>query len=300
MKKRRGNYKFLERFSWYVPGVGGMFMLLLWLLLGAVAGSIVTLILGAVAGKEAISVYGNLLSYPIMFIPPMIYAGLKSSSQAMDNKGYKLDSNNFSPLGAGLCILLVTVCTLATGFWVDCLTSLLPEMPDFLKEALQGLTSGNFLVNFLCVSIMAPLCEEWLCRGLILRGLLKTTKLRPAVAIIISAVFFAVIHMNPWQAIPAFIIGCIFGYVYYKTGSLKLTMLMHFVNNTFALICGHIDALKDMESWLDVMPVQTFTIIAAACFLLTCLTVLAFRRIPVRAQGGNIDEIPSLFDSYED
>ncbi len=70
----------------------------------------------------------------------------------------------------------------------------------------------------------------------------------------ISAVFFAVIHLNPWQAIPAFLLGCLFGYVYYRTGSLKLTMLMHFANNTFALAVAHIDAFEEAESWLDVLP----------------------------------------------
>ncbi len=51
--------------------------------------------------------------------------------------------------------------------------------------------------------------------------------MNPALAIAISAIFFATIHGNLWQGISAFILGSFFGYVYYKTGSLKLTMLMH-------------------------------------------------------------------------
>ena len=38
--RKRGNYKFLDKFSWYIPGVGGMFGLLAWLLVGALLGGI--------------------------------------------------------------------------------------------------------------------------------------------------------------------------------------------------------------------------------------------------------------------
>ncbi|MBQ2107889.1 MAG: CPBP family intramembrane metalloprotease, partial [Bacteroidales bacterium] len=228
--RKRGNYKFLDKFSWYIPGVGGMFGLLAWLLVGALLGSVALFILIAVLGKEAGSEYGNLISYPLMFVPAMIYTAVKSSSLSMTESGVKLDSNNFAPLGSVLCILLAAVGTLAIGFWAEAISSLLPDMPPALEEALKSLTSGNVILNFICVSIFAPVCEEWLCRGMVLRGLLKRSRIKPVWAIVISAVFFALIHLNPWQAIPAFLFGCLFGYVYYKTGSLKLTMLMHCVN----------------------------------------------------------------------
>ena len=88
---------------------------------------------------------------------------------------------------------------------------------------------------------------------MILRGLLYESKIKPFWAIVISSVFFAIIHMNPWQAIPAFILGCLFGYVYYKTGSLKLTMLMHFANNTMALVAARIPALEDADNWVSIL-----------------------------------------------
>ncbi|MBO6168582.1 MAG: CPBP family intramembrane metalloprotease [Bacteroidales bacterium] len=299
MRTRRGNYKFLDKFSWYLPGVGGMFALLAWLLVGALLGGIATLILTAVAGQSAGAEYGTILSYPIMFIPPMIYASLKSNSLSMDNSGCKLDNNHFAPVGALMCVLLAIVGTLALGFWADGITSLLPPMPPVLEEALKGLTSGNFFINFLAVSIFAPVCEEWLCRGMVLRGLLVRARIKPVWAIVISAAFFALIHLNPWQAIPAFLMGCLFGYVYWRTGSLKLTMLMHFTNNTFALILGHIDSMKDMESWSDVLGGPIYYILVAATLILTALVILGFSKVKLGAKEGNLDTIPSVFDSYE-
>ena len=101
---------------------------------------------------------------------------------------------------------------------------------------------------------------------MIMRGLLG--RMSPFAAITISAAFFAVIHFNPWQAIPAFILGLLFGFVYYKTGSLKLTMLMHCVNNTMAAVFSRIPAFKDAEAFIDVMNPWTYAGI--------CLCSIAF------------------------
>lgn len=297
--KRRGNYKFLDKFSYYTPGIGGMFALLALLLVGALLGSLIMLILGLAFGQDFVIEYSNLISYPVMFIPPMIYASIKSNANSMDKAGRKLDNNHYEPVGGVLCALLAVAGTLAVGFWSDGLVALLPEMPPVLKNALEGLTTGNFLLNFITVSLLAPICEEWLCRGMVLRGLLTGSRMKPAWAILISAAFFALIHFNPWQAIPAFIIGCLLGYVYYRTGSIKLTMLMHFTNNTFALICGHIDALKDMDTWTDVLPEPQYALIASACFLLTILVALTFRKVHLEQPEGNIDAVPSIFEKNE-
>ena len=298
MEKRKGprNYGFYEKFSYYVPGVAEMFILLALLLLGALLGSLLSLPFLAVLGREAGSQYAMLVSYPLMFIPAMIYASVKSRNNSMNRSGLLLDSNHFSPLGGAVCALLVMLATLAAAFCSDAILVLLPEMPDWIREALEGVTTGdNMILNFLLVSIFAPFFEEWLCRGMILRGLLGT-KMKPVWAIVVSAAFFALIHLNPWQAIPAFLLGCLFGYVYYKTGSLKLTMLMHFTNNTFSLVMSNVDSLKDAESFLDVFPGMRYWILFAAAVLLLILIIRAFSRIPPESPEGNMDPVKPLFE----
>lgn len=298
MEKRKGprNYGFYEKFSYYVPSVADMFILLVLLLLGTLLGTLASLPFFAILGQEAGSNYGMFVSYPLMFIPPMIYASVKSRNYSMNRRGLQLDSSHFNPLGGALCALLVILGTLALGLASDPLANLLPKMPAWLEEALKSLTSGeNLILNFLLVSMFAPFFEEWLCRGMILRGLLGN-KVKPVWAIIISAAFFAFIHLNPWQALPAFLLGCLFGYVYYKTGSLQLTMLMHFTNNTFALVMSNIDAFKDAESFSDVMGAQQYWILVAASVLLIVLIVRAFRRIQLLQPEGNMDPVKPLFE----
>jgi len=268
-----------------------MFILLALLLVGAAIGSLVAAPFIKLFGDSGMDA-ATLISYPIMFIPPMIYASVKSRNNSFSYQGLALDSAHVAPLGWLVCCALAILVTLAGNLASEPLTNMLPPMPEWLEETLGSLTGGNFWLNLLCVSIMAPFFEEWLCRGMILRGLLGR-KVKPVWAIVISAIFFAVIHMNPWQAIVAFILGVLFGYVYYRTGSLKLTMLMHFTNNTFALVIGHIDSLSDYETWQDMLG-NMFWIYFAISILILGLAWLAFRKIPLQRSYGNCDVVEPL------
>lgn len=293
--KKAPNFNFLDHYTYFVPNVPDLLILFLWFVVGSVLGNVISFIFMKALGPEAGMEVGLVVAYPAMFIPPMIYASSRSRRNCLSRRGLKMDSSNFGVLGPGLCVLFVIVGTLCASYIADAVGALLPRMPERLKEIMESMVSGNLLLNLLCVSIFAPVFEEWLCRGMVLRGLLGNN-VKPVWAIIISALFFALIHLNPWQAIPAFLLGCLFGYVYYKTGSLKLTMLMHFTNNTFALFMSRIPALKDMESWKDVLSAPAYYLIFACCILIVVLIVLRFSKIENRSAQGNLDEVPSLFE----
>lgn len=234
------------------------------LMAGALLGSFVVGIVALVSGGMSTS-YQTVLSYPIMFIPPMIYAVSMSHREEMfDGQRVALDSGKPS----WTLMVLCAIGTIAFSVIVEPLINLLPPMPDFLENALKTLSDGPLVPSFLAASIFAPFFEEWLCRGMVMRGLLHHTK--PATAIIVSAVFFAVIHLNPWQAIPAFILGCVFGLVYYKTGSLKLTMLMHFANNTFSILISRLPEFQGKDSLDQVITDQlSYGLVYASCLAIS-------------------------------
>lgn len=271
-----------------------MFALFMMFLLGAVLGNIVALPLAALLPAESATDWITFITYPIMFLPPMLYARSKSKAASVFHNGLAVDSTNFGRLGGVKMAFIVSGMTIATAFAAEPISSLLPEMPEWFEQIMSGLTGGNFILSFICVSIFAPLFEEWLCRGVVLRGLLTT--MRPASAIAVSAAFFAVLHMNPWQALPAFLLGVVFGYVYYKTGSLKLTMLMHFVNNTMALVMSRIPSLQDAETFADVMSPWAYACVIAACVIFLAAAFITLRAIPMSSENApcNCDEVPSI------
>ena len=296
-RSKSQNYDVFSGYAWHVPGIAGMFGMLGWLLVGAILGGIVLMVIKGLI-PSLTEEYQTLITYPIMFIPAMIAAKTISNRNMMFDPGYAIDNNHFGRLGGWVIALLCMVATFAAGFCMDAVNSQMPPMPDWLEQALGSLTEGTFLINFLAVSIFAPIFEEWLCRGTVLRGLLNYQKadgtrgLKPGWAIVISALFFAVIHMNPWQAIPAFALGLLFGYVYYKTGSLKLTMLMHFTNNTAALLLSQYGGWdEDIECWTDVMPLATYIILFVIFAAFLVWFVLELGKIGQQRPQGNCDEL---------
>lgn len=273
--------------------MGGMMMLFLMFIIGAALGSLIVSAMMFVSA-DFVMMYGTVISYPVMFIPPLLYASAQSRRNEYFETGHALDSNNFGSLGGVKMAVIVSVATMATAFMADTLNLLLPPTPEWFDTTMEQLMKGPVWITLLSVSVFAPLFEEWLCRGLVLRGLLQ--KMSPAAAISISALFFAVLHMNPWQALPAFILGLVFGYVYYRTGSMKLTMLMHCVNNTMAVVFSKIPSLAEAENFTEVLSPWAYAGVFAACAAFVTAAFVVLRNIPFSKDGArsNCDEIPSM------
>ena len=278
----RGSYDLFSSYNHYTPGVGGMFLLLMLFLLGAALGNLVVMGLTGLLGESFAQTYGMVISYPLMFIPAMLYASVQSRLHGHTTPETPLDSNRFGTYGAGKLAFACIFATIAMAYVAEPVMSLLPQMPQWLEDTMKNIMEDcPVWVAFISVSVFAPFFEEWLCRGIVLRGLLSN-KTNPISAIAISSVFFALLHMNPWQAIPAFMLGSLFGYVYYKTGSLKLTMLMHCTNNTMALIFSKVPAFKDAETFMDVLSPWAYWCIYAACLMILVCTFMIFRKTTVK------------------
>ncbi|MFV8379867.1 CPBP family intramembrane glutamic endopeptidase [Flavobacterium sp. LB3R33] len=86
--------------------------------------------------------------------------------------------------------------------------------------------------------LFAPILEEIIFRGIILKGLL--TRYTPKYAIIFSSIIFGLIHGRPMQMWGALLIGLIFGWIYYKTKSIATTILLHSFVNFISLINGYL------------------------------------------------------------
>jgi hypothetical protein len=61
-------------------------------------------------------------------------------------------------------------------------------------------------------------------------------KFRPHISAILTAVFFALYHFNHYGLIPLAIIGFYLGFAAYTSQSLVIPMIVHFLNNFFAVV----------------------------------------------------------------
>ena len=296
------NYDLYATHAWYVPDVKGMFGLFGLFLVGALLGGVVQAILGLFMPRQALLDYGMLVVYPVQFLPAMVFAANKSQRNALFDKGYKLNSAHFGKLGGWVMALVTILLAFSTMVVADLpnylnfkATTAIPWMKrlyDIVIEMMNRLTDGPLWSSFLVTAVFAPVFEEWLCRGMVLRALL--TKIKPGWAIVVSALFFAVLHLNPWQALNAFILGVVMGYVYYRTGSLLLTMLIHFVNNATAVILSQIPSVEQYDFWIDMLGKGTYTVVFVIGLAVLGLTLSLFRQIPLEQDRGNVDEVNPL------
>lgn len=89
-------------------------------------------------------------------------------------------------------------------------------------------TAGSTTISmFIYASIGAPIVEEVIYRGFIMKSLEKYGK---TFAIIVSSIMFGLMHMNLTQSIFAILVGLVLGYVAMNY-SLKWSILLHFINN---------------------------------------------------------------------
>ena len=89
------------------------------------------------------------------------------------------------------------------------------------------------VLTFIFVAIQAAIFEELLFRKAFID---YSKKWGTLFSIIISSIFFGLIHVNINQIIFAIPAGLLFGTVYALTGNISLSMILHFINNGYAVI----------------------------------------------------------------
>lgn len=139
---------------------------------------------------------------------------------------WRLATNPF-PL---ITLLYAFMLIIGVNIVLDPLTSMAP-VSDVLIRMMHAMRADPLPFLFVTV-IAAPVLEELTFRGIILDGYLKNY--RPMQGILISALLFGLIHGNLTQGIGAGILGIIFGWVYWRTGSIIPVIFLHFANNGLA------------------------------------------------------------------
>ena len=147
----------------------------------------------------------------------------------------------------------------------------IPELPNWLDNEFDMILSNRW--GYLAIGLLAPLSEEIVLRGAVLKELLKSPKLSPWAAIAISAVFFALIHMNPAQMPHAFLIGLLLGWMYWRTGSILPGVAYHWANNSIAYIMYNIYPDPDMRL-IEVLGSQKHVLMAVGFSLLILLPAI--------------------------
>lgn len=108
----------------------------------------------------------------------------------------------------------------------------------------------EFFVGVLVIGVMAGIGEEYLFRG-ILQPKLHIYTGNAHAGIWIAAFIFSAIHLQFYGFLPRLMLGALFGYLYYYSGSLVYPIVAHILNNTLTIIAVYFDKLGIMEFQIE-------------------------------------------------
>lgn len=215
----------------------------------------------------------GLLSCIMFFAVTLIYALIKKRSFGAMVPFEKIGVKKLSML----CVIgtaLALMCNLA---------------PDLLTDVfgLFGLTNrgGTFvfddsvptvLMYYLTVAILPACVEEFAFRGVIMGSLRKYSD---ALALVVSAAVFALMHGNFVQMPFTFCCGLVFGFLVMKTNSLLPAILVHFFNNALSVTF-------DLLYQYQVISSETVTLIYGIIVVVLCALALVFIRRFINEEEG--------------
>lgn len=146
---------------------------------------------------------------------------------------------------------------------------------------LAGKSFTNFLFNLFMIAMLPAIGEEFMFRGLLQKlftGIFKNAH----IAIIITGFLFGAMHMQFYGMLPRMLLGVIFGYMFYWSGSIWLPVFAHFVNNGSAVIISYLANLGMIsQNYQDFGSTNNiFFIILSLLMMVSCMFII-YRRKPV-------------------
>ncbi len=125
-----------------------------------------------------------------------------------------------------------------------------PSLSDFglsgMEEMVEIFAKWPWSFAVLVIGLGPGIGEELWCRGFLGRGLLGNYGV--VLGILASSFFFGLIHLDPCQGSMAMLMGLWLHFVYLTTRSLLLPMLLHTLNNSFAVLITRVPQLQTIEA----------------------------------------------------
>lgn len=122
----------------------------------------------------------------------------------------------------------------ATNLLGSALLRMMNETTTSNQSTLNGLVQNSSLIStFFLIVLVAPICEEILCRGIIPQKIFRG---KEKLGFIVGAIVFALLH-TPTNLPSVIIYGgmsTVLTWTAYKTGRLEMSILLHMILNGIA------------------------------------------------------------------
>ena len=266
-----------------------IFLFLLIFLIGTLIG-VAASALFVFGGDTGMKIGQGLASIFMFVVPPIVYYYITRKENRMQALGLRRLSSPWWLIIVAVALMFVSIpvtTTLTTwneGMHLGGAFSGIEKWMKELEETAQALTDkmanvdtiGGLLLNLVVIALIPAVGEEMTFRGVLQQSL--TRRMNPHIAIILSAAIFSFFHFQFYGFLPRLFLGILLGYMFYITGSLWTSILMHFVNNGAAVTLyylGNIGVIEDAEHWGET---QNVWIIVASTVMTLGLIIWSWRK----------------------
>ena len=139
--------------------------------------------------------------------------------------------------------------------------------------SLDYTTPFGIIMSILLMVVLAPVCEEILMRGTILDGLKESGERK---AILLTGLFFMLMHESPMQTVHQFILGAMLAYIVIVTRSFWLAIFGHVLNNVITLGTVLIEANFTSSGVTDVVVLDLTNILLLIGFFIAGCVIVYF------------------------
>ena len=168
------------------------------------------------------------------------------------------------PWGVLVWVVVLALGTIVPSTWLG--EQIPYEMPQEIEQMLSEMLHNRW--GYLAIGILAPIVEEMVFRGAILRTLLllggrgndqssmlnaQSSKFKAFAALLISALLFGAVHGNVQQFVHATLMGLLLGWMYYRTNSIVPGIVFHWINNTAAYVIANVIPNSEHARLVDVL-----------------------------------------------
>jgi sodium transport system permease protein len=172
------------------------------------------------------------------------------------------------------------------------LLHIFPQNIEIIENLNHTLYQDKFLINLLVIALMPAICEEMLFRGFIFTSF--KSKKGVKMAIIGSAILFGFMHIDFIRIIPTSILGINFAFAVYKSESIFVSMLMHFINNGLVVFAMHypkntlIKSVENLTIFDPNLNVLTFIGLLAISIILLIVSLYLFKKAATEKSESTI------------
>jgi len=168
---------------------------------------------------------------------------------------------------AGVKISPALLC-LSLGIAANILTICILSMLSVSQQPspLDDLFGNSLIVDLLVVAVLAPVLEEIIFRGIVLKRLSKIT--RRNTAVFLQALIFGIIHLNLLQGVYAFFLAIFIGYIYIWFDSVWYAVLIHVAYNATNILLLYIFGDSEVNLFY-------FLVISGLVFIVSMASLVA-------------------------